>query len=704
MDTDRNLLFGVLALQADLIEPGQFIEACTLWTTRKHVPLADLLVERGWLLPADREHVNYLLERKLRKHGGDPRAGLAAAPNDVKRSLAALADVDVRQTLADLPRADVSSSSRTVEYVPGPGERYALTRLHATGGIGRVWLARDGALGRDVALKELRPERADHQATRSRFLQEASITGQLEHPGVVPVYELARHAGNQQPFYTMRFVRGRTLSEAAQSYHRQRSSGQAGSLDLLALLNAFVAVCHTVAYAHSRGVLHRDLKPHNVILGDFGEVIVLDWGLAKRLGCPEEDAANGSAPLPQAGAEDSGRTVPGQALGTPAYMAPEQAAGQLDRIDRRTDVYGLGAILYEILTGQPPFTGADTHEVLRRVREQEPLPPSQVDPALPPALEAVCLRALAKDPTRRYASAAEPAQEVQRWMADLAQRQRAEQERERFFALSLDLMVIAGFDGYFKQLNPAWEKTLGWTLDELKARPWLDFVHPDDIAPTIAAAQRLVEGADLPAHENRYRCKDGSYRWMQWTAREIVGQNLIYAIARDMTEHKRTLAALRDSEERYRSVIESMQDGIVLFDADGSIRACNASAERIFGLTAEQIMGRTARDPRWGTVRPDGSPFPAEDYPVNVTLRTGEPCTDVVMGVRKPDGSLTWIAINSRPLRREGETVPHAVVTTFTDISGRRQLEAELRQARAELAEARQSPRQGVRSRPEGTS
>src|SRR5262249_44155813 len=156
-----------------------------------------------------------------------------------------------QQSLAGLPPAESSPLAATVDHDPESRVRYELTRLHATGGIGRVWLARDNALGRDVALKELRPERAGHGAMRARFLREARITGQLEPPGVVPVYELGRHAGSEQPFYTMRFVRGRTLSEAAHDYHRKRAAGLAESLDLLALLDAFVAVCNTVAYAHA---------------------------------------------------------------------------------------------------------------------------------------------------------------------------------------------------------------------------------------------------------------------------------------------------------------------------------------------------------------------------------------------------------------------------------------------------------------------
>jgi serine/threonine-protein kinase len=419
MDTDRNLLFGVLALQADLIDNDRFARGCALWAADKGRPLAEVLVEQDWLSPGDRADVEKLLQRKLAKHGGDARAGLAELTTDqVRQSLAGLDDADVRKSLLTATPPTVGRVLlTTTAYVPEVRERYTLSRVHASGGLGRVWLARDDSLGRDVALKELRPERAGHPAVAARFLKEAKITGQLEHPGIVPVYELARRPGDEQPFYTMRFVRGRTLAEAARAYHERRQRGETGPLELRELLTAFVGVCNAVAYAHSRGVIHRDLKPQNVVLGDFGEVIVLDWGLAKVLGEPE---GGDGAPAPVALAKEDShdQTVAGQALGTPAYMAPEQAEGRLDLLSPATDVYGLGAILYEILTGQPPFAGADTESVLRRVTHDPPQRPRAVVLSAPAALEAVCLKALAKKPAERYAKALELADEVRHWLAD----------------------------------------------------------------------------------------------------------------------------------------------------------------------------------------------------------------------------------------------------------------------------------------------
>jgi eukaryotic-like serine/threonine-protein kinase len=415
-ETDRNLLFGVLALQLDLIGPEQFAEACAAWAARKEVPLADLLTERGWVKPADRADVDRLMRRTLDAHGGDAHRSLVAvADGKALSTLEAVADFTVNSVPGGAPAADGELTTTAVRSPESLG-RYTLLRLHDQGGLGRVWLARDDVLGREVALKELRPERAADPWFRARFLNEARITGQLEHPGIVTVHDLAQWPGTDRSFYTMRFVQGRTLTAAIRQYHSQRQTCQVGPLELTILLNAFVAVCNAVAYAHSRGVIHRDLKGHNVILGDYGEVVVLDWGLAKLV-----DPAEGSRPAPPVALQKAAgheHTETGLQMGTPGYMAPEQAEGRHELVGIASDVYGLGAILYDILTGRPPFKDSGTTEAMRRLHQEEPTPPRRACPAVPPALEAICMKALARRPERRYATATELAREVQRWLAD----------------------------------------------------------------------------------------------------------------------------------------------------------------------------------------------------------------------------------------------------------------------------------------------
>ena len=229
-------------------------------------------------------------------------------------------------------------------------------------------------------------------------MKEAQITGQLEHPNIVPVYELARRKEDDQPFYTMRFLRGQTLRDAIAEFHRRRGGKPADRLELQRqLLEPFVKVCQAVAYAHSRWVIHRDLKPENVVLGGYGEVVVLDWGLAKVVGQPDETAERPASPASRFPPRPRPSRRIGQ-VGTPAYMAPEQVAADNDLIDTRTDVYGLGAILFEILTGQPPVTGSTLVEVFSKIRAGNLPKAREIEPTVPRALEAICCKAMALEP------------------------------------------------------------------------------------------------------------------------------------------------------------------------------------------------------------------------------------------------------------------------------------------------------------------
>jgi serine/threonine-protein kinase len=282
-------------------------------------------------------------------------------------------------------------------------------------------------------LKELHEHTADEPAYRVRFVREAEITGRLEHPGVVPVYSLGC-GQNGRPYYAMRFIRGHTLEEAIERFHgvsqRGLVSGE-GRLKLRQLLNRFVDVCNTIQYAHSRGVLHRDLKPANIMLGEYGETLVVDWGLAKGKSRSTNDVPDESVLRTRLDG-DSAPTRLGTVLGTPAYMSPEQAAGRVDSLGPAADIYALGATLYTLLVGQPPFRGKDVEKVLDQVRHGRFPRPRKLLPAVPPRLESICLKAMSRSPDERYNSAADLAEEIEHWLADEPVAAHRESVRERF--------------------------------------------------------------------------------------------------------------------------------------------------------------------------------------------------------------------------------------------------------------------------------
>ncbi len=285
---------------------------------------------------------------------------------------------------------------------------------HARGGLGEVFRATDPELHRTVAVKCLQDRHAESPDNRQRFLLEAEVTARLEHPGVVPVYRLI--AGGTRPAYAMRFVEGETFAEAIATYHAAPSDPVA----FRRLLQAFLQVCQTVAYAHSRGVIHRDLKPANVMIGKFGETLVVDWGLAKVVGRPEEVRATGIGEtlVPSSCDSGPGETAMGSAVGTPAYMSPEQAAGRWDVVAQASDVYGLGAVLYTVLSGKPPIERGNWPEMQQRIQRGDFPRPRQLQLDVPRPLEEICLKAMALEPQDRYASATALGTEVEHWLAD----------------------------------------------------------------------------------------------------------------------------------------------------------------------------------------------------------------------------------------------------------------------------------------------
>ena len=353
-------------------------------------------------------------------------------------------------------------------------QRYQLVTNFARGGLGQIWMANDGRLRREVAFKELLPSALKNRNALERFLEEAQITGQLEHPGIVPIYDIG-YQENGTPFYAMKLVRGETMEKEIDTFHQLPKGSPAWTLTFRRLLASFIDICNALAFAHDRGVLHRDLKPLNVMIGAFGETLVLDWGLAKvfdveplddevpittsrsDLGPDDQTIVESEATglqtgtavaerslggASRAGASIGGQsqfsgsfgstrkmvhtdvrsagsqTMMGSVMGTPAYMPPEQAAGKLDELDARTDIYSLGGILYKLLTNHQPIARGKIREVLKNVKEGNIIPPREHDPSIDKPIEAICMKALATDREDRYDSALNIAADIEAWLAD----------------------------------------------------------------------------------------------------------------------------------------------------------------------------------------------------------------------------------------------------------------------------------------------
>lgn len=408
-------MFGVLALQLDYINASELVEAANAWMVAKEESIGHLLVKNGVLNEEDRDFLELVLEKHVAKSGS------------IDQSLTELSSpktnpIDMSWSINDTPDTSIDpGETRYLSAEETASEpRYISLRPLAKGGLGQVLIARDPELEREVALKEMLGGRVWSDDAKARFVAEAKITGGLEHPGIVPVYGLGVFSDGR-PYYAMRLIRGESLRAAITDFHRRPTDEKKMHTEVHSfrkLIRSLIDACYAVAYAHNRGVIHRDLKPSNIMVGKFGETLVVDWGLAKPAGTSTRPATFYSeAPMEDVRSGDSAPTMMGSVLGTPSYMSPEQAEGRLDLMDQRTDVFSLGATLYVILTNKLPYSSNSREDLMAAARSGKFARPRDLESKIPKALEAVCLKAMSKKPSDRYNSAVELAEELDRWIA-----------------------------------------------------------------------------------------------------------------------------------------------------------------------------------------------------------------------------------------------------------------------------------------------
>jgi len=393
-----------------------------------------------------------------------------------------------------------------VEGTPS-SHRYLIGETLGEGGMAVVHTATDIHLQRLVAVKRLRPELVQQDEARQRFFAEAEILASLDHPGTTAVFEAGR-LPDGDCFYAMKRVQGQTLRELMDERIHEDLLDRGNRAHFVEI---FIRACQAVAAAHNQGIIHRDLKPENIMVDDLGVVYVMDWGLAKKL---EED--------PDTNQSDSERTRLGAVMGTPAYMSPEQASGHAATSDRQTDVFSLGVMLYEILTGVNPFRGETAVESMKGVMYHDPDPPRKRNPRLDRTISAITMKALDKDPFRRYRSAVELAEDVRRYREflpvtaieptvteRLANWSRRRPRLAATLASVVVALVVAALATAFQASVENARVAKGYSfIDEIEAR--LAEIETE-MAPLRKERDRLESGAERKVVENRLAALQAEY-------------------------------------------------------------------------------------------------------------------------------------------------------------------------------------------------
>jgi WD40 repeat protein len=523
-------------------------------------------------------------------------------------------------TLQDASREE--DADQLTQESPG---RYELRREFGRGGQSTVWLAFDQHTGREVAFKQLlhrgiRPDGSEVQTGMlARFIREARVTGQLEHPNIIPVYELGRRPDGSI-YYTQKLVRGRTLTAALKDCKTLD--------DRLGLLSHFVHLCLAIAYAHKKGVIHRDIKPDNVMVGEFDETVVLDWGLAKQRG-----ARNLDSPV------DFGKTQDGDVMGTPAYMSPEQAIGDIDNVDEQSDVWSLGAVLFEFIAARAPFGGKPLTQLLVAVANDPPPPVRSLCPEVSPELAAIVDRALTRDKAVRYRTAQALCADVERYRRGERVSVYKYTKREatlRWFkrnrtGVAVAAIVLTAILGSLVQSvaeNRVARRNLAHAFLEKASAAGRDLAWGK--AAVYAAAARLqddtAEARWLAAHRGPYELQALLRLSFQSALDQIALSPDGKRIAVSELGEGVVLRDVQTGKEEGRFEMEGTASRLAWSADGGAFAVASANHVRIFGAAGGDPQGRVEAS---GPVRdvvfsPDGTRLAVAEGPVARVYSTGD--------------------------------------------------------------------------------